>query len=176
MAFIYILRKWSLICRAWFLIAHWQFSVNWSYWALEMRKHYCCMDDELKAIKLLITTFLPEHFQLWHLTLLFFFVLIQLNSVLFSAKSQKPLLQFALRSLSPNHTPHYFLVNLHCCCCPTVTNHSCHSSPPAPTCVRSLLQLSCALSIAFYGWPQVFKLVHLHYFYPLAFTVTPLFL
>lgn len=106
MAFIYILRKWSLICRAWFLIAHWQFSVNWSYWALEMRKHYCCMDDELKAIKLLITTFLPEHFQLWHLTLLFFFfVLIQLNSVLFSAKSQKPLLRFALRSLSPNHTP-----------------------------------------------------------------------
>lgn len=97
MAFIYILRKWSLICRAWFLIAHWQFSVNWSYWALEMRKHYCCMDDELKAITLLITTFLPEHFQLWHLTLLFFFVLIQLNSVLFSAKSQKPLLRFALK-------------------------------------------------------------------------------
>lgn len=103
MAFIYILRKWSLICRAWFLIAHWQFSVNWSYWALEMRKHYCCMDDELKAIN--------NHFSagafstLTPYAPLFFFVLIQLYSVLFSAKSQKPLLRFALRSLSPNHTP-----------------------------------------------------------------------
>lgn len=60
------------------------------------------MDDELKAIN--------NHFSAGAFSTMtpyapLFFVLIQLNSVLFSAKSQQPLLQFALRSLSPNHTP-----------------------------------------------------------------------
>lgn len=55
----------------------------------------------------------------------------------------------------------YLPVNLlfHSCCFPSVTHQPWHSPPPAPH-LHSLLNLSYAPSIV---WPQVFKLIWLHF-------------
>lgn len=47
-------------------------------------------------------------------------------------------------------------LSFHSCCHPSITNHPWHLSPPTPPSLH--LPLSCALSIALDGWPQVFQM------------------